>query len=196
MRKFLFFIIICSAILGLSEHFILFGINELSYFTVLSNLYILLVYLYALFKPESNTYLRVKGGALSAIVVTFLVYNLILLPHTPVEKIFKLKNYTLHYIVPIFSFIEHIFYDRVKYMKKDPLLWSIFPAVYGIVSIIRGILLDEALEGLNSKFPYFFLDIYKLGYLGVLKYMLIVLIVYIIVAYIIILSIKIKKTRS
>ena len=118
------------------------------------------------------------------ITLTFIVYNVLLLPVAKPENVYTWKNYTLHYIVPVLCILDCLIYDKVRYKWQDPLYWTIFPLFYAIFTLIKGIIYPVNIPGEDSPFPYFFVDISKLGASGVAKYIVVICIFYIIMGYI------------
>ena len=65
-------------------------------------------------------------------------------------------NYLNHYIVPSALFlIWLVFPPKTQIPKWTPLIWEIFPVIYGIYIILRGELVD--------KYPYPFFDVNIIG---------------------------------
>ena len=62
-----------------------------------------------------------------------------------------ITNFTLHYLLPIFVFMNWIVFERKKkYSFKHILYWMAFPLLYCVVSLLRGLI--------DGFYPYFFLN--------------------------------------
>ena len=99
--------IIVAAAFGIYLQVFIGGLHKLNFYTVWSNIVVMVFYIYYLSKKEdSEGLLRVKGGVVLGITLTFIVYNILLLPTVKPEDFYNWKNYTLHYIVPILCIID------------------------------------------------------------------------------------------
>lgn len=188
--------IIVAAAFGIYLQVFIGGLHKLNFYTVWSNIVVMVFYIYYLSKKEdSEGLLRVKGGVVLGITLTFIVYNILLLPTVKPEDFYNWKNYTLHYIVPILCIIDCLIYDKVRYNWKDPLYWTIFPLFYAVFALVKGIAYPVNIPGEDSPFPYFFVDVNKLGAFGVAKYIIIICVFYIVIGYILLFikKINIKK---
>ncbi len=177
--------IIIAAVAGLLVKLYPNKIYPLNYYTTLSNIAVLVFFAYLITHKESNNLLRAKGGVTIAILLTFIVYNVLLLPIVEPKDFYKWDNYTLHYIVPVLVTLDWAIYDKVRYGLRDPLYWTVFPLIYSIISLIKGILIPVNIPEHDSPFPYFFLDIVNIGWKKVLIYILAICIFYIMSGYII-----------
>lgn len=177
--------IIIAAIFGLYLQIFVDGLHKLNFYTIWSNIAVMIFYIYCMTRKEdSEGLLRIKGGVVLGITLTFIVYNVLLLPVAKPENVYTWKNYTLHYIVPVLCILDCLIYDKVRYKWQDPLYWTIFPLFYAIFTLIKGIIYPVNIPGEDSPFPYFFVDINKLGVSGIAKYIVVICIFYIIMGYI------------
>lgn len=132
---------------------------------------------------------RIKGIVVMMITVTLLIYHFLLLPKNLAEKgaieTWTWQNIITHYLVPLLVIFDWIlFEEKGKYGKKEPFLWLIIPYTYFVYAIIRAELFGQ-IKGIDSRYPYFFIDIDALGIINVLKYVIIITIFFIILGYII-----------
>lgn len=174
-----------------------------TYYTVLSNLYILIFFslnLYFLLRKKERilnnaSYLRIKAGASAAILMTFFVFCLLLLPRQTKEEFFTIKNFALHFIAPILSLVDwYLFDESGKYRRLEPFFFTLLPFAYLIYSLIKAIVFNISIpDNKESPFPYFFLNIYKLGVAKVALYCIMILVIFIFLSFIMCL-IKKKKT--
>ena len=197
--------IVLLGTLGLFLELYTKGLFMLTYYTILSNLLVLGFTGYLLFQMkkdyldtlDNKVLLRLKGGVTIAILLTFLVYHFMLAPLATPEKYYRLDNFLMHYIVPILFFLDFLFFDkRGMYLKKDPLLWCLPMIAYAIFALVKGYVFQIEIPGqVNSPYPYFFLNVDKLGFLGVFQYTVIILIGYLILGYILY-FIKFKRVKK
>ena len=62
-----------------------------------------------------------------------------------------ITNFTLHYLLPIFVFVNWIAFEvKKKYSYKHIFYWMLFPLLYCVVSLLRGLV--------DGFYPYFFLN--------------------------------------
>lgn len=184
-------LIICG-IYGLYLNFT--GLNGnayklLHYFTILSNVLVVLFFIFLIVNHYRNKeYLHIKGAITMSITITFLVFHFMLRP-TMFNMIgtdyspYSAANLLLHYVVPLMTILDWILFDtKGEYKAYDPLLWLIIPTAYYVFSTINGIFGYTFING--SHYPYFFIDYDSLGLLGVLRYVLLILVAFIILGYI------------
>ncbi len=196
-------IIICCLIGILSNIITTTSIPSiLSFYTIQSNLFVLTFYfLYkviSLFKEDlekSEIYYFLKGGMTMVILLTFFVYIVALSPteftmdiNTSVEKVFRVSNIFVHFINPILVLLDYFLFDeKGHFSMKYPMKWVMFPFVYLIYvysySLCGGTFFGT---GGSKKYAYFFLDVDKIGVLGVAKYLAIIAIVYISISYLLV----------
>ena len=165
-----------AVILGVSVFAVFLLLLNLSsitfvYFTNLSNLVVALfyvlavVYSFLVFKNKKVfsvlVYTRIKAMVTISITITFLVYFL-LLSDSSVLGFFTIKNWLLHFVVPILVILDWYLFDEHYLLKwYEPILWVIIPVTYFLFASIRG-----QIVGISNalQYPYFFLNIYKYGF--------------------------------
>lgn len=198
----IFFLLICGY--GLYLHS---GISQgtfdkkiFFYYTILSNLICFIYIFLCLIKnilqfnnwdPNGIHVIlpKLKGAITLYITITFLVYHFVLVPSTSTintsYEMFGLPDLIVHYFVPILMIFDWILFDKKNvFTNKDPILWLILPYFYLIFLLIRGCI-GGPLTSTGSKYPYFFLDIDKLGLLKVFTFILLLSVVALLVGYII-----------
>ena len=166
------------------------GVGMLMYYTVLSNLLVLLFTAYLIFRMwtdnnwESSKLLRVKGGVTMCIMITCVVYHLLLAPIA--TDFYRLENFLCHYIVPLMFFFDTLVFDKTRqYRWFDPISWTSVPLIYMIFALINGFFLKIDIPNAKDKpFPYFFLNVYKHGWPYVIKMCLIIFVAYLVFGFI------------
>lgn len=178
---------------------------QLNYYTLLSNILVagfLIWTLVLMGKGQwdslaSTSFLRLKAGVTMSILLTFLVYTVLLAPIAAPEDFYNWKNYTLHYLVPILFFIDWLFFDeKGHYQLWDPFHWTLVPLVYMAFSLIKGFVFRIPIpDQKESPYPYFFLNVEKIGWDGFLVYATAIFILYVVLGYLMVL-IKRKPSKK
>ncbi len=117
------------------------------------------------------------------ILVTCIVYNVLLAKEYSVAHYFlTIQNLLLHLILPI-MFIIHwaIFCEHGKLRWYHPLMCLIMPLIYVVVILIRSLFVSGT--GV-LVYPYFFLNVDKLGWGGVIAYIFALLVIFVMIGYI------------
>ncbi|MFQ6752357.1 MAG: Pr6Pr family membrane protein [Clostridia bacterium] len=191
------------AVIGLLASLGLFQINEgfrwdfFVHFTNLSNYFCMVVMFAELIyvikkanKQESgfcNIWPRLKFIGVVIITITLVVYNFILAPTRPLYLSMRINSILMHLILPIMYIVDWIlFYEHRKVKWTAPLLTLIFPLIYIVFIFIRvGIMkaIGEVATDTNFMYPYFFLNVDKLGIGGLIMWLGILLVAFIAVGY-------------
>ena len=136
--------------------FVYFG-----YFTVWANILIALALTAPLLNPDrklANFFKRpaVRAALASYILMVSVVYHMLIVPYWNPQGFTWLTATGLNTVMPILYIVDWLFFaeKRPIFYKHLP-YWLIFPAVYGVTSIIRGLL--------TGVYPYPFLNVTDLG---------------------------------
>ena len=146
-----------------------FNAYLLNYFTVLSNIVCLLVWLALLIKPRLSP--MIHGVATQGILLTMTVYHFMLSGAFTMGdggmNLFQVANILLHYLCPTLMILDFLFLaERQPLRSSAPWVWAIFPVVYLVFVFLRGATgIPIAPEG-GSAYPYFFLDPGAAGFTG------------------------------
>ena len=176
-------ILIISGI-GLYLNFDLLGIKgSLPYFTIQSNIFCFALYLVIiileLFKKLKNSkyYYIFKGMATMAITTTMLVFQLMIAPNgLGVYENSVLACEIVHLIVPLMIILDYfIFAEKGNIKRNYPFYWSLILIAY-LVFVIIYASFGGTWNGAN--YPYFFLNIDKLGLFNVIIYCLVIIVFY------------------
>lgn len=152
---------IVSAALGTISRIVLAGIggslvNIFGFFTVQSNLLVLLFLGAALAAPASARRLhgflrRFHGGVLLSILVTAIIYNALLAGDVEAAGYSGFILVVNHTITPVLFLIDWtVNHERVRYGLGEVGLWLVYPVAYAVFASIEG--------GITGRFRYFFLD--------------------------------------
>ena len=130
--------------------------NILGYFTVQSNLFVLL-YIAAALAASSTTrssgalFRRFHGAVLLYILVTAVIYNSLLAGAVHESGYSGLILVVNHTITPALVLVDWaLSHEREPYRAGDIGLWLIYPVAYGVFATIEG--------ARTGVFRYFFLD--------------------------------------
>ena len=170
-------------------------IESFSYYTLQSNLLIFIFFSVLLALeikkiPYNRQLVIIKLVLTVGIFITFLIYHFALRPVitnlNPDDYVVgDIRDILLHYAVPIMVFIDFIaFPQKLKLRWTDPLWVSVQPISYLLYTIIYTSL--GGLYHLGDEvyvYPYFFLDVARYGYLGVILWSLTILMFYFIIGY-------------
>jgi len=150
-------------------------INMLGYFTILTNTFAATVLTILGLLPNSKigkvfATPEIFGCVVSSMLWVGIGFHLLLSDYWSPDGMEAVSNYLNHYIVPSsLLIIWLIFPPETQISKRTPLLWEIYPVIYGAYIIIRGEIIN--------KYPYPFFDINVIGYPKALWNGLVILIV-------------------
>lgn len=192
--KVIFAILVTTAILiriGIFKG--IFYIDTFLSFTVLSNLFALIITLitlkktHALKTPMRLTLSHLRVLAMVLLLIVLLVYHFLLLPQkilaNPDYQLFTFSNIILHYLAPLALFLDWLIFDPKGNIDKwNPLKIVILPLGYFLLATIYGIV-GPVMPHRGTSYAYFFMDFGQLGILGVLKWCLPLLLSFLVIAY-------------
>ena len=179
------------------------GLGMLLYYTVLSNLLVVIFTGYLLWKMrregdhwQSSSLLRLKGGVTMSIMITCVIYHFMLAPLT--KDFYRLENFLCHYIVPLWFLVDTIIFDKSRQYKWfDPIVWTVLPLLYMGFAILNGFVLKmDVPNAKDSPFPYFFLNANKYGWGFVFRWAAIIFVAYMVSGYLFYLVKNIKKFKK
>ncbi len=133
-----------------------------SYFTIEANLMLAILLTILTFKKQTFTYPILRGAIVLYIIATGLIYYLLLADIHIVDGISLIAANILHYVTPPLALIDWIiFKEKADYKFHYSFTWLIFPLIYFLYSLIRGLIIDI--------YPYPFINVNTHGYLTVIK---------------------------
>lgn len=170
------------------------------YYTNLSNYFVFAVSL----AVTLDTVKRVKGGEREGfgkkwrtfkfmttvmITVTFFVYLILLGDPLSADFWRNLGNLSYHVVAPLMFIADFLLFDEHCTLKvTDPLKAVIIPLVYVVYIFILGASIKD------FEYPYFFLDVNRLGYGGVVGWVAALVAVFVALGYLFWLYDKLVKT--
>ena len=173
------------------------------HFTNLSNylcIAIMFVELIETIKKNKNQYVTklplLKFIGLLAILLTFIIFNFMLAGDREPQLNFYINSVLFHIILPLMYLMDWIlFYEHKKIRWYYPLISVSFPVIYAIFIFIRAWILDFNPEA-PYIYPYFFLNLNELGVVGVIKWIGILSVVFVVIGYIMFVIDNILKKRK
>ncbi|MCQ2604364.1 MAG: Pr6Pr family membrane protein [Spirochaetia bacterium] len=151
-----------------------------SYFTLQSNVLCLLSFLLIVLAPDTRPEIILRGCAITAITLTFLVYHFLLRsPDMALSNLGNMKvlsDFFNHYLVPAAAICNYFFLcPKGQFSRRHPLIWLLYPAMYiiyvHIYSFCGGTFI---VSGEIRPMPYFFLDAEQVGSPAVALWILII----------------------
>ena len=167
------------------------------HFTNLSNYFcigILIAELIGVIKKKEDSYIKtaplIKFMGLLSILLTFFVFNIMLAPAREEYLNFTINSVTFHVLIPIIYVLDWILFYERKSNWKYPLISVIVPLIYVIFIFIHAACFkfDVGVQNFGGTgpfiYPYFFLDINTQGIGGVLMWIAILALAFVVVGYI------------
>lgn len=162
--------------------------NIFEMFTTISNIACLLYFIIDIIYISKNKNKSVwcpflKGMVTVSIMLTLLVAESLLKMNITFGSFKEASFLGLHIIVPIMTLLDWLIFDKKGLIKKYyPFIWIVLPGSYFIASMIAAKYGDGL--GINTRYPYPFMDIDANGITKVMLTSIIILISYIIMGYI------------
>jgi len=139
---------------------LLSGLSTFKYFTILSNLFVVVYFglIYFLKMERYPFFNRMFGGVVVYITITFIVFAVALQATWQPMGLAKIGTILNHYVTPILTIAFLVYYrDHYEFRKNDMFLWIVFPLVYGVFVIIHGAITSDYL------YPFFEIDSIGVG---------------------------------
>ncbi len=139
-------------------------IRFLSYFTIQSNLLVLLTSVWLLVEPTGpgRLWRVLRLDALVGITVTGLIYVTLLRPLVDLHGIPKLTDIAFHYVAPLGTVVGWVLFGPRRRITDGVLGWSlVWPALYVAYTLAHG--------AASDWYPYPFIDVTQLGYAVALR---------------------------
>jgi len=139
-------------------------VNFFSYFTILGNIFAVVVFAYGAYRlfsgndTASHVYDRLRGANTLYMAVVGIVFALLLSGVTAqLDSNVRWVNTVVHYVMPVVVVADWFLVPpQTRLTFRDVLWWMTIPLLYLVYSLIRGPVADW--------YPYPFLDAETLGY--------------------------------
>jgi hypothetical protein len=147
----------------------------MSYFTMISNLMVVAVLslaalvLLKVIKIEESLFRKIKGATIVATILMMVVYNFILIQYLriniPSYEIYSIKDIFIHFLSPIIILLDYLLFDEKGLFEyRDALSFLNFLLVYFVYLIVYELLGGRfIISGVETIYPYFFLNIEEQG---------------------------------
>lgn len=205
-KMFTIFSLIAGIFLNLSNTYSIRAL--MSYYTLQSNVICLIAFIIVLTlelldrQYKTDIYYLIKGGLVITIAITAIIYHIALAPggfqmdalqNSISNKM--LANFLVHTVSPLLVLLDYILFDEKGHFKFFyPILWLIQPLNYVVYVYTYSNLGGSFYNiGGSRQFAYFFLDYNELGYMGVLKWLLIIILGILIISEILLILDKFLK---
>ena len=130
----------------------------------------------------TDVFPKMKFIGMVMIFITFAVYNFMLAKDKPIEKNLAVSSIVLHIVLPLMYIADWILFREHKKVKKTyPLLSVVIPILYALFVFVRAEIIGR--QG-DVVYPYFFLDVNKLGWGKVAVWIVILIAAFVAVGYI------------
>ncbi|MDN4608169.1 Pr6Pr family membrane protein [Sporosarcina highlanderae] len=125
-------------------------------FTIQSNLLVSVTFLLSVFAMRSRKHHTplldfLKNCSVIYMFIVITTYHFLLVSGGEYVGTRIITNFTLHYLLPLFVFTNWIAFEvKKKYSYTHIFYWMLFPLLYCVVSLLRGLV--------DGFYPYFFLN--------------------------------------
>ncbi|WP_409197589.1 Pr6Pr family membrane protein [Methanobrevibacter acididurans] len=172
---------------------------KLYFYTTLTNIACIIFSIFYLYKNiNKKTYNVNKERIINiiyyiitvSIFIVSLTYNLIIFPNYHTNLInYGMENFIFHLIVPILFVCDWLIFAKKDSLNIKSIYYCLIPFIAYLIGIyfrafFIGTKIFSGPNSGNSLYPYFFLDIDKLGLSNVIIYIFIILILILILEYI------------
>jgi uncharacterized membrane protein len=147
-------------------------VNTFSYFTIQSNVLVLVAATVLALRPSAHEQIwRVlRLASLTGITVTGLVYAAVLAPYVHLTGWAMVYNCVFHYAMPAAGVVGFVLIGpRLRLQARD-LVFMVWPVLWLAYTMLRGALLHPEFTGFAqapSRYPYEFLDVDRVSLLEV-----------------------------
>jgi hypothetical protein len=147
----------------------------MSYFTMISNLMVVAVLslaalvLLKVIKIDESLFRKLKGATIVATILMMVVYNFILIQYLriniPSYEIYSIKDIFIHFLSPIIIFLDYLLFDEKGLFEyRDAFSFLVYLLVYLVYLIVYELLGGRfIISGVETIYPYFFLNIEEQG---------------------------------
>jgi len=127
-----------------------------SYFTILTNGLIVLVFAVLAVRGAGGLHPRLIVGVTAAMILVGVVFALLLQGLRPLAGATAISDFLLHRLNPVLAAAFWLgFVPKGRLSWRDPLLWALWPLAYLGYALVRG--------GAEGRYSYPFIDVAALG---------------------------------
>lgn len=136
--------------------------DMLRYFTIITNLLVAVVLARAALGRQVSA--NLAATITLSIIMVGIVYRLLLAPPEPKPAPDYYPDFLMHVATPVLVPLWWAAFAQLDLKLKGLIAWLSLPFAYLVYALIRGLA--------SGRYPYFFLDLDKMGLSGVLAYSL------------------------
>lgn len=138
---------------------------------------------------------KLKFCGVVMIMVTFFVYLILLGDVTNINFWNAIGNLSYHVICPLMFIADFLIFDEHRSLSVlDPVKTLVMPLIYVAYILIYGAICRAV--GADFSYPYFFLNVDNLGYGGVIKWVLLLLVIFLAAGYVLFVYDKLVKENG
>lgn len=173
------------------------ALSSFNYFLTLSMIAIIVYYILAILRTLKDSTALGNIGITSLspcikgvlVVCSFINLFFILFSQTPINTSFLISVY----LFPILIFIDWLLFDKKGELSiRDPLIWLFIPVGYYLYIILFA--QTGIFYGNKTHYPYDFMNASIVGFTGVIKNMIILILVFFIMGYLFLLADTLLKS--
>jgi hypothetical protein len=147
----------------------------MSYFTMISNLMVVAVLSLAalvslkVIRIDESLFRKIKGATIVATILMMFVYNFILVQYLrtniPSYQIYSIKDIFIHFLSPIIILADYLLFDEKGLFEyRDAFFFMNYLLVYFVYLVVYELLGGRfIISGVETIYPYFFLNIEQQG---------------------------------
>ncbi len=163
--------------------------RQIDYFTETTNILVAITFSWFGWRARGPIASRDLATAVLSVAIVVLVYWPVLYPKFPPKPGTEGSNVLIHAIIPALVMGYYVlFTQKGTASRTDPLRWLMYPLSYLLFVELRGVF--------TEKYPYFFLNPLKVGWLMALVYGLLIGLIYLGGGYALLLLDKRKWRRA
>lgn len=144
------------------------GLPAIFYFTIQSNILVVLALFYFIFNPEPGRFRSIlRSCVLLYIMATGLIFHLILVPALPeyFAEGLAFRHHITHTIAPLGFFLDWLLFERSGQLRySDVRYWPIYPSLYWLFTVVQG--------SFSGMYPYFFFDAQTIGLVATILWLI------------------------
>ena len=171
------------------------NLGFLLYYTTQSNLWCCLFFLYLMMTNRKHPW--IKGGITVAIIVTFILYQFIIVPYClkygSMHQLFSSTDIAVHYLSPFLVVMDTILFDKSQdYPWYTPFQWLLIPIIY-FFYIVGRTFFHRPVPEPEHPYLYFFLDITDIGIQSFIHNIIGITLIFLVAGYFVLIINQIKS---
>ena len=165
------------------------GLALFRYYTLQSNLLVLIVFTLYLSNTKKELINKAIGGVSIYITITFIVFAIMLSSTYHPTGWNQVSNIISHYIVPIIVLLHlGLNISDYTFVYRDSLYWIIYPSLYIVFIIIYGTSTNDYL------YPFFQVDI--IGFWGLVITIIILILFFLVLSFLLVKIVSFTKRNK